>query len=283
MVFVRLILCLVLSGGIALAASAQTPATPPAASAPSAAPSVDEDWLVPLTPGEAPAETASKAPAPARLSESASPVKSLFYTPEEITAIRLAANSYRKRGGSVADDDFLDNLTGEKAAAPQVYVYPQFFLESLVYHSPKDWVIWLNNEKITQDTPKANTEISVEAIDENKVVLKWHPSLVDKDRVMDVWKRTPNTEIIVDVMDNSVQFALHTNQTFSSYVMRVLEGKVLPVAIDLNREPLLDAGGEETPAESHPEQPKGLPGLIEAYKHLDENELKKEAEENKKP
>jgi hypothetical protein len=225
-----------------------------------------------------------KAPAPARASDSAFRVKSLFYTPEEITAIRLAANSYRKRGGNTADDDLLDKLTEDKTAAPQVYIYPQFFLESVVYHSPKDWVIWLNNDKITQDTPKANAEISVEAIDENKVVLKWHPSIVDKDRIMDVWKRTSNTETLVDPMDNTVQFVLHTNQTFSSYVMRVLEGKVLPVAIDLNQEPMLDEGEGETVTESPQQrQPKGLPGLIEAYTHLDENELKKEAEENRKP
>src|SRR5690606_7030051 len=110
------------------------------------------------------------------------------------------------------------------------YSYPQFFLESLVYHGPENWIIWVNGQKINQDTPKDNADIKVLAIDEDKVRLQWKP--ISMEKVNEVLAHSPNEEIEINNLHGTVDFTLRPNQTFSSYVMRVLEGKVLPVTID---------------------------------------------------
>lgn len=219
-------------------------------------------------------------------------IKSLFFTQAEITDIHLAINTYLKnsgRGGDFTFDEeaFLNRLGRMKgsgattAQSARFYTYPQFFLDSIVYDSPESWIIWVNGVKITQDTPKENSDIQVVAIDQDKVKLEWAPAVMDK--VTEVWNQVPNDEIDVDTLRGRVSFTLRPNQTFSSYVMKVLEGRVLPVTVDttlIRKNPVTST--EEIPVPPPPasapataEPPpaskgsdEGLSGLINSYKNM---------------
>ena len=219
--------------------------------------------------------SASKKPA----SLPSSQIESMLFTNNEMQSIRAAINTYKSHVGT----DMFNTERGDvqdSRAASQIYTYPQFFLDSLVYHSPTDWVVWVNNLKITQDTARANTDLTVEAINKNTVTIQWRPTSIDKSRAFaSAAKNPPAPGITADKVKGTIQFTLHANQTFSSYVMRVLEGRVLPVTVDLSKEMVAQSITEgqsselnldEPPAAPANGQEEGLGGLIDAYKKVNE-------------
>lgn len=234
-------------------------------------------------------QAAKPAPVPAKSTEPEK-IDSLFYSQEEVRDIHLAVNTYLKHISNRQDltfdeEAFLRRLSGLKTNAPsRYYTYPQFFLDSLVYHKKDDWIIWLNGQKITQDTLAEGTQIHVLEIDAEKVTIEWLP--VAMERVLEVWNQIPNEETTVDQLRGKVIFTLHPNQTFSSYVMKVLEGKVLPVTVDTalieNTLSAADAVKKEEankPPNPEPAKPasaprnrEGLSGLIESYQNLKQEE-----------
>lgn len=171
-------------------------------------------------------------------------VKSIFYTEAEIKDVHLAVNTYLKnigRGGDLTFDEeaFLSRLGGLKNSAKsqtgqsRYFTYPQFFLSTLVYYAPNDWVVWINNEKITPQTPRESSNIRVGGIASDRVTFEWFP--LEMERVVEIWKSFPNDKVSVDIPRGQVVFSLKPNQTFSSYTMTVLEGKVLPVTVDVTK------------------------------------------------
>lgn len=217
------VLLLLLAGtGEAFAQAA--PATP--AAAPAAAPAGD---AAAKPPGAA-EEAAKKVALP----------PSLFYTAEEVAKLNAALAEHERLQHvkeTKAEDkanDYLNQLADAKPAPQpeeQVYVYPQFFLESLVYHAPEDWVVMVNGIRISAQLAPAGAEVSVLSVDKDKVLLEWKPKKME--RVLEVWAKAKNDDILVDERVGKVIFTLHPNQTFTSYAMRVVEGKTRPVVLDL--------------------------------------------------
>ena len=185
---------------------------------------------------------------PAAVKPVAQPAKeplpiSIFFTPEELQRMRAAFVAYEKsKMVKISDaeskaNDFLNQLTDSepKRAEPPVektYVYPQFFLNSLVFHAQDDWVVLVNNQRFSAKGAQDDSEIKVLAVDSEKVLLEWKPKKMD--RVLESWANNVNESADVDPLDGTVEFTLRPNQTFSSYAMRVLEGKVRPVMIVIN-------------------------------------------------
>jgi hypothetical protein len=189
-------------------------------------------------------------------------VKSVFYSETEIKDVHLAVNTYLKnigRGGDLTFDEeaFLSRLGGLKATSSnqngqsRFFTYPQFFLNSLVYYAPDDWIVWINGEKITQATPRENSNIHVTAITPDKITLEWFP--LEIHRVMEIWKLFPNEKVTVDEAHKQVVFDLKPNQTFSSYTMTALEGKVLPVTVDITKSVVPFAFDDTAEEEKKPE------------------------------
>jgi hypothetical protein len=167
-------------------------------------------------------------------------MKSLLFSDEDITAIRSARFFYEQHrngvvNGGIAEDDFLRNLekiTSLKSdTGPKTFTYPQFFLSSIAYYSPNDWVVWINNEKITQNSGVSASGLRVTKISGEKVVVEWKPEKMDK--IIDNGA-VSDDGVQVDFMRNKVVFPLKANQTFSSYAMRVVEGKILPITVNLD-------------------------------------------------
>jgi len=185
-------------------------------------------------------------------------MKSLFLSPEDHINISNALIDYQ---------NFLNAKTTE-AMTPQpgvieppkeqekYYTYPQFFMELLEYHTPEDWLVRVNGRKISPQMSPDQSELAIIAIDNERALFRWKPA--NMARVLDRWNKlpaskeqsdadnaplrmdfnsalpnkVPNIPVMVDKDRKLVTFSLHSNQTFSSYVMRVLEGKVMPVTVE---------------------------------------------------
>lgn len=169
------------------------------------------------------------------------PIKSLFFSAQEIRYVRMAQQVYFKKQQNPASSDFDESEFLKKFGTIKtetqvtVFTYPQFFLHAVVFRSDTDWAVWINDdsgkpsEKITHDSPQEKSDIKVLEVADNKVTFLWRPVMMDK--VMEVWRRTPNEQVKVDEKEGTVIFTLHPNQTFTSFLMKIIEGKVKPMTI----------------------------------------------------
>ena len=112
----------------------------------------------------------------------------------------------------------------------KTFTYPQFFLDSLVYHDEKDWTVLINKARLSAKVAQSG-DISIISVDNEKVLVEWKPKKME--RVNESWAQYKNDTAKVDVLEGTVRFTLRPNQTFSSYVMRVIEGRVKPVTVDI--------------------------------------------------
>jgi len=178
------------------------------------------------------ANTSEKKPAP-EADKKPLPIQSIFFSQSDIESILQAKTICEKRRNNNLDqgleeDDFLkrlESISSEKKVAT-TFTYPQFFLASILYHSPKDWVVWVNGEKITQNSGVSPSGLKIVEINGQNATFEWVPEQMDK--VADVEYSSKNP-IKVDAINNKVTFSLKGNQTFTTYAMRIVEGKVPPV------------------------------------------------------
>jgi len=213
-------------------------------------------------------------------------VKSIFFSKEEMAAMRRAIAIYNKyavkQHNTDTGEDFIKQMEGAGKTLTvgppkKTYTYPQFFLQSLVYHSPTDWIIQVNQQRITPGkTLKAPQNLSVIDIDKDEVSIEWKPTEPDLEKMKFPENYTPTKMVDIDRSKGIITFTLHANQTFSAYALKVLEGKVQPVTVnnavaDNKASPL----GEGMPDKIVPpgispneNASGGLGGLINAYKNL---------------
>jgi hypothetical protein len=275
-----------LSGSVALAQGIDPDA--PGGVAVTAAPAAATSPVMILPNGAIPPVAAS---APA---EALTP-GSVFITEEELAKINEAIAAYKRMkdaqnvNAENQAKNFLNQLEDIKSeitpeeVKEEPYTYPQFHLETLGYHSPKDWILQVNGQKFGPHLSSEGSALKVISIDKEKVLLEWYPAKMEK--VLEVWDNTfneltgTNVDVFVDRERNTVTFELRPNQTFSSYVMRVLEGKVRPVTIyppPAEEKQGVAAVGSVGPDGATPvaapvpvdDKKEGLSGLAETYKKV---------------
>lgn len=228
--FVMVIGAMVLfNGQVCAQVSPPTPATPFSPMMDAAAPAMNPAMnMEPHKPETKEAPPANNEPE----------IKSLLFSDTDIATIHSARLFYEQHSNgvvdsSIAEDDFLKNLEKitilKSYSDPKSFTYPQFFLSSIAYYSPDNWVVWVNDEKITQDSGVSAAGLRVMEIDKEKVVFDWKPARMDKILDNDY---SPDNPVKVDFIENKVSFVLKANQTFTSYAMQVVEGKILPVTIN---------------------------------------------------
>lgn len=233
-----------------------TPLVAPAATVPAADPA-PAPAAPPALPALPPVESAvAPPPAPVPAEKEAPPaadasgvvpkvtqdppavVNSLLYSDVEMKEIRKAMGVYLERlmGTGAGDEDFLKRLSDSEAVGDtqksehRYYIYPQFFLASLVYHTPDNWNARINQMEFTKDTMQ-NGDLKVVEVEKESLKVEWKPANMQK--VNEVWDASPNEQVAVERGRGLVTFSLHPNQTFSSYAMKVVEGKVLPVILEI--------------------------------------------------
>ena len=162
---------------------------------------------------------------------------SMFYAPEEMNLLMQAIRTYERLKLLSSSDaqnkakDFLSQLEDAKRSVQieRNMEYPQFYLESLVYHTPDDWFVQINGEKMSP-VRMERFGLKLLNVEPDKVLLEWRPT--NMKQVNEVWAKAHNDHVIVERKTGTVTFTLLPNQTFSSYKMRVMEGKVRPVKLD---------------------------------------------------
>lgn len=159
---------------------------------------------------------------------------SLFFSSVESEAIAQARRQYASRGmAEESEQDLLDQLQGIMSAKKpeeelQEKYYAQFYLESLMYHTPKDWMAWLKvadiSKKFTPDVMSANDiGIKVIGVDKENITFEWKPK--DWISVSNAIKQADST-IVLDQTNHTVTFTLRVNQTLSAVDMKVTEGMI---------------------------------------------------------
>lgn len=204
-----------------------------------AAPVVLQALTAPLAQvGIAPAQPAPTSPPPPPVVVNTAPdgVVSVLFTAVETEAIAQARKQYSSRGtAEESEADLLDQLQGIKAtkkpdAELQDKYYAQFYLESLIYHTPSDWMSWLKGsevgKKFTPISLAANdVGIKVLRVGKEDMTYEWKPK--DWQQVVKAFKGN-NPAIVLDSAQRVVVFTLRVNQTISSYDMQIREGPVSP-------------------------------------------------------
>ncbi len=110
--------------------------------------------------------------------------------------------------------------------------FKAYYVSSIIYRGPKDWMIWLNSERVT---PKRNKgRVRVVAVGPDYVRLSWWPKEWDNRYL--VWKNkepySPELKKIIakdassylDVQTKSIHATLRPNQTWVTLYPVVVEG-----------------------------------------------------------
>lgn len=246
---------------------------------------------------------------------------SLFLTPEQLQRVQAAVQKYRQLQAQRAKarpaqppgqqqarrpaqnpnakpnakdpDDYLTALTRKPVTnqeAPEApYLYPQFYMDFLMFHTPSNWVAMINGKRFAaEDVAPKGAALKVVSVERERVFVEWKPD--NMKRVRASWGVEPNPEVQVDYAKGIVRFPLRQNQTFSSYLMRVVEGRVTPVKSSAELDETADLaprpaaprpGNKPAKAKAQPSPAKaaakpaaagqktGLNGLLNNYRNLE--------------
>lgn len=165
---------------------------------------------------------------------------SLMFDDHEMDNINRAVDSFKNNQSFSPDDDFSNTgytpddkkKRDEEAAAKAKQEQDEFnansyiYLASIMYSTPHEWVVWINDKKITSDTNKKGKELFVSSVERDKVSILWNVS-PSKLRVLlgskaDSLNLKTNSDGQIEV-----KFSLQPNQTFVLGSNVVVEGKAV--------------------------------------------------------
>jgi len=101
------------------------------------------------------------------------------------------------------------------------------YLGSIIYFTNNDWVIWLNDQKITSQNNKEEKEIYIKSISNNNVSVRWRMS-ISKWKILS-GKKDETLAPKISQESNIVEseFNLRPNQTYILGSNNVVEGKAV--------------------------------------------------------
>ncbi len=110
--------------------------------------------------------------------------RSLMFSSGEIRQI-YAALDYSRAQQPAFSPQTQDISSSSRPVIPNGFA-PSFFLRSIMYYGPDDWVIWLNDKKLRPGQGLQNFYIVT--VLEDKVVMAWHPPNLPS--IAPKWKQT---------------------------------------------------------------------------------------------
>jgi hypothetical protein len=146
---------------------------------------------------------------------------SLMFDDEENDDIERAIDSFKNNQIYTPKNQEVVETKDKEAEEKNEKSY--IYLSAIMYFSSKDWVIWLNDQKITSKNNSSNNEIFVDSINKDQVKILWRISL-SKWRII---SGKNSTENVKTNSQNQVEtiFTLKPNQTFVLDSNSVFEGK----------------------------------------------------------
>lgn len=159
---------------------------------------------------------------------------------------------------------------------PANMVFPSFKLRSIMYRGPKEWSVWLNNRRITNENNKTENEVFVIKVTGDYAEFAWIPtnaellSAILQLRLLPEGSRPKISETPkhrkalskksdgwLDKNTSVVHFILRPNQVFYTETFEVFEGTPDALAASMNRAIQL-----ETEPNSSPITPENDPTKI---------------------
>lgn len=216
--------------------------------------------------------------------------KSVMYSKEELEQLAIIIDAVKNNQPLPGQEEVSARTESGQPMPTQAeyYYFPQFYLKSIAYYSADNWVVWVNDNKITSVKPDAVEGLKVTQISPEQVEFQY--AFLPDDH-MDFSTEPEDERITINPFNRSATFLLNPNQTFSSYNWKIFEGKVKQARQNLNAKPqqpsvaggpsgLSDVFPSNPPAPQLP-SPSGMPknantpasgtgigGLINRYKNM---------------
>jgi len=158
---------------------------------------------------------------------------SLMFDEEQNADIDRAVDSFLNNQSYVPDEKELQALQDEKALEEarakaeeeqarneKSYLY----LSSILYLSPKSWIVWIGDKKITSEDNEKSHELYIQNISRDKAKILWKLS-ISKWKII-TGKRS-DEDLPPTNENNQIEttFELRPNQTFMLNENRIVEGK----------------------------------------------------------
>jgi len=157
-------------------------------------------------------------------------VNSLMYTQEEYQkisdALRALENDIVYVPPKSLDSTELTQESEEEGKPEEELVNEKsyIYLASILYLSSDEWIVWINDEKITAQNNNKNSEFYIEKIFKDRINVLWKMGLTK----WKIFTGIVNEEKLPQVnQDNRIEirFTLRPNQTYSLTTGKVTEGK----------------------------------------------------------
>lgn len=138
-------------------------------------------------------------------------------------------------------DETLPNINGPAPAIIPDLRFPAFYIASIVYHSPKDWMLWINGQRVTAKRKYEGLQVAY--VGPEKVQLIWKPD--EWKYRQQIWnasvkqskdlQRLAAHEAItyVDKKNKHVVATLRPNQTWVTATPLIVEGQHTNFAITM--------------------------------------------------
>jgi len=141
------------------------------------------------------------------------------------------------------------------------------FLSSVMYFTASDWVVWINDQKITPETNKRDKELYLKSVQRDEVSVVWSMNAT-KWKILADRKMEDSTPQIN--ADNKIQtsFSLKPNQTFILGLNKVVEGRALTALLrkkqEEDQETKRTSGGKTAAPNSTPSSGRTFKALPES-------------------
>jgi len=168
---------------------------------------------------------------------------SIMFSEKELSELYDALNKYDPEVAAKKPEvKSTVNLPSGSEIAP-TETPPVFYLQSIIFYSPQDWILWLNGKKI-RTGENYSPSLSVVKVDEDKAYLLWKSPTIDDlipgwenslkenasnaaflpDSDLTWTHHTVEGNILVNKSEKVFGFILRPNQSLITGEMAVLEG-----------------------------------------------------------
>lgn len=148
---------------------------------------------------------------------------SLMLNKNEVKNLKIAISSFKNNIQYQSEELVVESAKQEvKEDSAQSLIH----ISSILYLDNKNWVIWINDKRITSDDNEINNELYIESISPNKAVILWSLGLTKWKILTNSNDETQNPELNEN---NQIvnRFTISPNQTYILKTNKIIEGKII--------------------------------------------------------
>jgi hypothetical protein len=193
--------------------------------------------------------------------------QSLLYSAQDIDRMKKVLTSYesiKRPEGSAkpVKDEFTELLNMPVPTISEPENYPTYYMSSIVYRSPKDWLFWMNGTKYTPKKMPGGMKIL--AMSPRAALFAWEPEYIEQaktrfereliDTSIPKHIKAHNSYVKYDEKNNRFTVSIAPNQSFVSAAFAVYEGKHADKAVpEMPQEMRVNAALNDVPAVVSPQ------------------------------